>query len=82
MQLLGNSLPYKIPCRPWKVAGTDLFRVNNKTLLCIIDYYKFPIIKKVGGPVADNLIQTAKKIFAEYGQPKRWFQMQAQISLG
>ena len=40
--------------------------VNNKTLLCIVDYYsKFPTVKVTNLSV-DDLVQIAKMIFAEY----------------
>ena len=48
--------------------GTDVFMINNKTLLCIVDYHsKFPIVKKVSSLSADELVQTTKLMFAEYG---------------
>ena len=59
-------LPYEIPCRPLRVVSADIFMVNNKMLLCIIDYYsKFLIVKKVDDLVADDLLQMARMIFAE-----------------
>ena len=40
---------YEIPHKPWEVIGANIFMANNKTLLCIADYYsKFLILKKVG----------------------------------
>ena len=62
-----RALHYEIPCRPWEVVGVDVFLINKKSLLCILDYHnKFTLVKKVNNLSADNLVQTAKLIFAEY----------------
>ena len=63
---------HNIPLRPWKVLGADVFHFNNKNYLCIVDYNsKFPVIKRkrMEGLSTENLITTAKVIFAEYGIP-------------
>ena len=47
-----------------------VFHFNNRNYLCVIDYNsKFPIIKRLEGLSADNLINTVKIIFTEYGIP-------------
>ena len=70
MQLQENV--YKIPCRPREVVNTDVFIINNKTLLWIVDYHsKLPIVKTVNSLSADILLQMNKLIFAEYGLPKK-----------
>ena len=54
------------------VLGTDIFTLNNKQYLCIVDYHsKFPIIKKTKDLSADSLIFMCKIIFAEYGILKK-----------
>ena len=58
------------PLRPWEVIGTDVFHFKNKHYLCVVDYNsKFPVIKRLEGLSADNLINMVKTIFAEYGIP-------------
>ena len=43
-----------------------------KKYLCIVDYHsKFPVIKRMEGLSAENLIARVKGIFAEYGIPHR-----------
>ena len=38
---------HDILIRPWDVIGADMFTLDNKQYLCIVDYHsKFPIIKK------------------------------------
>ena len=54
-----------------KVISADVFHLNNKNYLCIIDYNsKFPVIKKLEGLSAESLI-TTKIIFAKYGIPQK-----------
>ena len=62
-------LPYEVPYRPREGVSAHILMINNKMLLCIVDYYsKFPIVK-VSSLAVDNLGQMAKMIFAEYGLP-------------
>ena len=66
-------LHYKVPCRLWEVVGVDIFIINNKTLLCMVDYHsKLPIVKKVISLSADDLVQKAKLIFAGNRLPKKF----------
>ena len=70
MQPKEKIVHHDIPLRPWKVLGTDVFHFINKNYLCIVDYHsKFPVIKRLKGLSTENLIATAKVIFAEYGIP-------------
>ena len=67
-----RMLLYELPYRPWEVASADIFMVNNKMLLCIVDYYsKFPVVKKVGSLAVDSLIQMTKVIFVQHGLAKK-----------
>ena len=61
---------HDILLRPWKVVGADIFHFKNKHYLCIVDYNStFPVVKRIEGLSADNLIKMVKTIFAEYGFP-------------
>ena len=63
-----NMIHHDIPVRPWDVIGADMFTLNNKHYLCVVDYHsKFPIITKT----EHSLILTCKIIFAEYRIPKK-----------
>ena len=63
---------HDIPLRSWEVIGADIFHFKNKHYLCIVDYNsKFPVIKRLEGLSADNLINTVKTIFAKYGIPHK-----------
>ena len=60
-------MSHEIPGRLWEFVRADIFTVNNKHFLCIVDYHiKFPIVKQVEGFTADNLMKTYKLIFSEY----------------
>ena len=53
------------------MVGTDIFIVNNDTLLCIVDYYsKFMVVKKVESMSYEEVILATKVIFAEFGLHK------------
>ena len=57
---------------PWEVVGADIYHFKNKHYLCIVYYNsEFPVIKRLEGLSADNLINTVKTIFAEYGIPQK-----------
>ena len=67
-----KMIHHDIPVRPWDITGKDMFTLNNKYYLCVVDYHsKFPIIKKAEDLSADSLILTCKIIFADYGIPKK-----------
>ena len=71
-----EKIPYHdIPLRPWEVVSADVFHLKNKHYLCIVGYNsKFPVVKRLEGLSADNLINAVKIIFAKYGIP--WYLMQ------
>ena len=67
-----RTLCYEMSCKPWEVVRADNFMFNNKTSLCIFDFdSKFPIVKKIAGLSADDLVQITKIICAEYGMSKK-----------
>ena len=59
---------HEIPLRPLEVVGADVFHFKNKHYLCNVDYNsKFPVIIRLEGLSADNLINVVKIIFTKYG---------------
>ena len=53
---------------PWETVGADLFMLNYKTCLCIVNYHsKFQVMKLTNGISANSLIKTCKITFSEYG---------------
>ena len=70
MQPQERIIHHDIPLQPLEVVRADVFHYNNKHYPCIIDYNsKFPLIKRLEGLSAENLTNTVKIIFAEYGVP-------------
>ena len=68
MQPKEKILHHDILLRPWEVLGVDILQLSNKNYLCFVDYHsKFPVIKRMEGLSAENLITTIKIIFADYG---------------
>ena len=56
-----KMIHHDMSLRPWVVLGTDIFDLNNKNYLCTVDYHsKFPIIQRMDGLSAENLIATVK----------------------
>ena len=44
---------HDILLRPWEVLGVNIFQLNNKNYLCIVDYHsKFPVIKRMVGVIS------------------------------
>ena len=71
MQPKEKTIPLKVLVKPWEVVGTDIFMVNNKNVLCIVDYYsKFLVMKKVESMSPEDLIKAIKVIFGKFGLPK------------
>ena len=67
-----KRIPYKPLCKPGEVAGSDIFSINNNTLLHIVHYYsKFRIVKEADGLSADDLIKATKIVYAEFGLPNK-----------
>ena len=65
-----KMIHHDIPVILWDVISTDMFTLDNKRYLCLVDYHsKFPIVKKTEDLSADSLILTCKIIFAEYRIP-------------
>ena len=61
-----KTIHHDIPLRPWDVLGVDIFQLNNKNYLCIVDYHsKFLVIKRMEGLSAGSLTATVQIIFAE-----------------
>ena len=63
-----KTTPYKVPAKPWKMVGTDVFMINTEKLSCIVECYsKVPVVKRVESLSAKYLITAAKVLFAEIG---------------
>ena len=66
-----KTIHHEIPIKPWDVVGADIFQLNNKNYLCIVNYHRKFLVVKIKGLSVDSLILALKVVFAEYGIPKR-----------
>ena len=58
-------MSHKMSGRPWESVRVDIFTINNKQYLCIVNYHsKFPVMN-VEDFSTDNLIKMCKIIFWE-----------------
>ena len=63
---------HDIPVKPCEVIEADIFTLNNRNYLFIVDYHsKFPILKRVEDMSAESSILACKFIVSEYGLPKK-----------
>ena len=78
LEYLEKTTPYNVLAKPWEVVGAFIFMINNENLLCIVQYYSnIPLVKKVEGMLAKDLIGAIKVVFAEMTYLKHCPQMQA-----
>ena len=58
-----------VPERPWQVLGTDLFSLNGRTYLLVMDYYLrfIEILILLASQKSSETIRALKSIFARHG---------------
>ncbi|KAL4007109.1 Rho guanine nucleotide exchange factor 40 [Sarotherodon galilaeus] len=67
-----TMLPTEFPQRPWAMVGTDLFQIENKQYLVIVDYFsRFFEVAKLTSTTSEAVIEHCKSIFARHGIPER-----------
>lgn len=60
----------QIPDRPWSRVATDLFTVNRKNYLTVVDYYSdFVEVSELQDTTAPAIIQVLKQHFSRHGVP-------------
>lgn len=63
-------LPSSLPDRPWERLATDLFELNGKTYLAIVDYYsRWLEVKLLNKTTSSEIINNVKSVFAAHGIP-------------
>lgn len=59
-----------LPDRPWQKLCTDLFELNGKTYLIIVDYFsRYPEIALLNSTTSTSVITHMKSCFARHGIP-------------
>uniref|UniRef100_A0A669BXN3 Gypsy retrotransposon integrase-like protein 1 n=1 Tax=Oreochromis niloticus TaxID=8128 RepID=A0A669BXN3_ORENI len=67
-----TMLPTEFPQRPWAMVGTDLFQIENKQYLVIVDYFsRFFEVAKLTSTTSEAVIEHCKSIFARHGIPEQ-----------
>jgi transposase InsO family protein len=65
--MLGHTKPQ----RPWQKVATDLFELNGKHYLLIVDYYSsFFEINQLSTTTSSKVIEICKQHFSRYGIPE------------
>lgn len=63
-------LSHPVPKRPWARVGADLFEINSKTFLVLVDYYSgFIEVDQIRDTKSEFIIRICKSHFARYGIP-------------
>ena len=63
-------LAASFPSRPWEKVGADLFDLNGKTYIAIVDYYsRWLEIKRVTSETSESIIKILKEVFSTHGIP-------------
>ena len=66
-ETLRNELP---ATQPWTSLATDIFELNRKSYLIVVDHYsKFIVVHKVTDYSAEQTIGKFLEIFSEFGVP-------------
>ena len=60
-----------LPEYPWEVVGTDLFELQGRQYLVVVDYFsRYPEVAKLTSTTASSVIAILKACFARHGIPK------------
>ena len=64
-------MPSVLPERPWQKLGSDLFELQGKNYLLIVDYFsRFVEVIKLASTTANAVITATKSVFSRYGVPE------------
>ena len=64
-------IPGELPERPWQKVGTDLFELEGKTYLLVVDYHsRYPEVARAHSTTSKAIIGMLKSMFARHGIPE------------
>ena len=64
-------IPHEIPVVPWSKVGTDLFDLESKSYLIVVDYTtNFYDISQIPDKLSSTVVTHTKRIFSKFGIPK------------
>ena len=57
--------------QPWEKVGADLFHLNDKTYLIVVDYFSnYPEVALINSATADTVVKHMKSMFSRHGIPQ------------
>ena len=60
-----------LPKYPWQVVGTDLFKLNKRNYLLVVDYFsRYPEVIQVTSTTSPTIISALKSVFSRHGIPE------------
>lgn len=63
--------PHSVPNLPWEKVGIDLFQLNDKMYVIIIDYFsKYPEVISLQSTTSMSVINVLKQVFSRHGIPQ------------
>ena len=63
-------IPHEVPQTPWTKLGSDLFHLDGKDYLLIVDYTsKYPVVKALGNTRSETIASAMSEIFSLFGPP-------------
>ena len=61
---------HQIPDRPWSKIATDLFTLNSKNYITVVDYFSdFIEVSELQDTTSTSVIQALKEHFSRHGIP-------------
>jgi len=64
-------IPSEFPVRPWQKVGMDLFKLEGKWYLVLMDYFsRYPEVTELSNMTAALVINRCKSFFARHGIPE------------
>ena len=65
-------IPTAVPERPWQILGTDLFSLNGRAYLVVVDYFSryVEVSLLTASQKSSDTIRALKSIFARHGVPE------------
>ena len=64
-------MSHEIPENPWTKVGTDLFELNERNYVIVVDYTtNFYDISQIPDKQSSTVVLHTKRLFSRYGIPK------------
>ena len=64
---------HNIPPTPWWKLGSDLYHINNRDFLILVDYFsKYPIVAELKTLTSKAVVKAVKTTCSMFGVPKEF----------